>query len=278
MSRARITEGVFQPSPSYLIGVEGASVQVNARNAGAAVVYRDETGPTTVANPLTTHQGGIVPVDDPSGDAWLDVGSYDLIVTIGNVSYRSTFEALSGAGGALGSGLTVDTFDEFKLIMFANGDVRAVPVGAVAPAVPTGLAATPRLSSVRVTWNAAPLAARYVLYRSPGGILSEQVTATSFRDLNITPSSTYVYQVQAVDAYGQRSAVSAGVSAFIDPALNVAPTIDVRCWPSVLPTNGRGILRVNARDANAQVLALSLGVDVGTIAPTSDPSVWTYTP
>jgi hypothetical protein len=76
VSRARITEGVFQASPSYLIGVDGASVQVNARGAGAATVYRDETGPSTVANPLTTRKGRIEPVDQPGGDAWLDTGSY----------------------------------------------------------------------------------------------------------------------------------------------------------------------------------------------------------
>jgi hypothetical protein len=123
VSRARITEGVFQASPSYLIGVDGASVQVNARGAGAATVYRDETGPSTVANPLTTRKGRIEPVDQPGGDAWLDTGSYDLIVTAGTASYQSTFEAVNGAAGVVGP---------------PGPTGPAGPTGAAGPAGPAG--------------------------------------------------------------------------------------------------------------------------------------------
>jgi hypothetical protein len=138
VSRARITEGVFQASPSYLIGVDGATVQVNARNAGAAAVYRDETGPTTVANPLTTRKGRIEPVEEPGGDSWLETGSYDLIISAGGSSYQSTFEAVNGAAGTQGppgpAGPTGSTG--------ATGPPGAT--GATGPAGPTGAGAGPQ--------------------------------------------------------------------------------------------------------------------------------------
>jgi hypothetical protein len=183
---------------------------------------------------------------------------------------------LSSGGGTTGE--FADTFQPMKLIGLSNGDTIAIPAGANAPATPTGLDTTARLSSVRVAWDAAARAARYVLYRTPGGVLSEQITATSYRDLAVSVGSTYQYYVQAVDQYGQRSQIAGPDTAFIDPALNVAPTVTVKAWPPSAPSNGRTYLRVNARDANAQALALALEVDAGTITATPDPSVWIYTP
>jgi hypothetical protein len=171
-------------------------------------------------------------------------------------------------------GETVDTGQHYRMIMFANGNVRAIPFATVAPAVPTGLAASARLSSVRLTWTAAPTGTEYVVYRNSVEIA--RASSASYRDLAVTVGVTYTYQVQTVDTYGQRSAASAGVAAFIDPSLNVAPVVTVKSWPPAVPSNGRTYLRVNARDANAQVLALGLGVDAGTITPTDDPSIWIY--
>jgi PKD repeat protein len=95
-SRVRITEAVMQPTPDYLQPVTGAQVQVNIHGAGAATVYRNETGTSTVANPLTTRNGRIEPPDEAGGDVWLDPGRYDLVVTYGAKSYLSTYEAVSG--------------------------------------------------------------------------------------------------------------------------------------------------------------------------------------
>lgn len=67
--------GNFQPAGS-------ASVQVNVRGGGAALVYAAETGGSPIANPLTT---------DPHGEiaAWAEEGSYDLVVSGAGIVTRS---------------------------------------------------------------------------------------------------------------------------------------------------------------------------------------------
>lgn len=185
---------------------------------------------------------------------------------------------IPGIGGG-GGGIfleTADTFQLYKVILLSDGTVRAIPIDAEPPDIPTGLATVARLSSVSISWNAAARASTYVVYR--GGSEIARASSASYRDIHITSGSTYNYSVQSVDQYGQRSAITSTVSAFIDPSLNVAPTVLVKAWPPAFSSSGKTVLRVNARDANAQVLALELDVDVGTITPTADPSIWIYTP
>jgi hypothetical protein len=188
--------------------------------------------------------------------------------------------AILEAGGLLDGGVTAtaDTFEDYKIILLAqNNAVKAIPLSATAPATPTGLTVTPRLSSTRVVWNTAARASQYRVFRD--GSLVKTTTALSWRDLTATTlSHTYSYVVQAVDVYGQRSQPSAAVTGFIDPALNVAPTVTVKAWPPTYPSNGRTYLRVNAADANGQTLTLALGVSAGSIVATDDPSIWIYTP
>lgn len=171
---------------------------------------------------------------------------------------------------------TVDTFESYKIIMFADGTVRAIPSTAFPPAAPTDLATIALLSSVRFSWVAASGATSYYVYRTGQGPV--HVSSLLYRDVNISAGATYEYWVQSVDQYGQRSALAGPVSAFVNPALNVAPTVAVTTWPPTLPVTGKTLIRVNASDVNAQILALALSVDVGTISSTADPSVWIYTP
>jgi hypothetical protein len=181
----------------------------------------------------------------------------------------------TGSGGGSGGdldGQTVDTGEHYRMIMLSDGTVRAIPFDAVAPPTPTGLAIVARLSSVRLTWNAAPGASTYRVFRDAAVRASASIT--SFRDTAITVGSTYTYAVASVDVYGQRSPTSAPVTAFIDPASNVAPVVEISTWPAELPTNGSAIVRVNATDVNAQTLALALSVSAGAPQPTDDPSVW----
>jgi hypothetical protein len=184
----------------------------------------------------------------------------------------------TGPAGGISAGNTADTFEPYKVILLAQGNaVKAIPASADAPALPTGLAVIAKLSSVRIHWTAAARASQYRLFKD--GVLLTTTSGLSYRDRAIAVSHTYQYVVQAVDGYGQRSQPTAPVSAFIDPALNVAPVVDdVVSWPPVVPSSGRSILRVNAHDANAHALALALGVSAGSIAATDDPSVWIYTP
>jgi hypothetical protein len=185
-------------------------------------------------------------------------------------------------GGTDLVGETVDGHNSYRIILFDNGTMRGIPVLTPEPNLATDLAATPRLSSVRLNWTAAEtIPGLYVTYRIfKNGVQVATTDLTSWRDKNILAGSTYTYALQTVDTYGQVSAVTDAVSAFVDPALNTAPRVSITAYPAVAPTNGITILRVHADDDDAQTLILNLVPDSGsgTLTATDDPSVWHYTP
>jgi hypothetical protein len=184
----------------------------------------------------------------------------------------------TGGGGSTGGVLdlyTVDTNEHFKVIGLSNGTVTAIPFDVQPPTVPTGLVAAVKVTSVRLDWNAVSGAARYLIARD--GVQIATPETRNYRDTTVTIGSTHTYQVATEDAYGQRSGYGPAVSAFIDPALNTAPTIEIRTWPPAIPTNGTALLRVNATDTDAETLALALSIDLGNLAPTDDPSLWIVT-
>lgn len=86
-----------------------------------------------------------------------------------------------------------------------------------APAVPTGLAATPGDKRIDLFWNAnVDAIVGYHVYRTIVGVTSQittvPLTATSLADLNLDNATTYTYAVSAVDSAGVQSAPSPGVS------------------------------------------------------------------
>jgi len=173
-------------------------------------------------------------------------------------------------------GDTIDTDEEYRIIMFSDGTTRAIPVSAVAPDTPTGFARTVRINSVRLTWGAVDGASTYIVRRDDAVVAT--VATNNWRDTAVTVGETYSYTVQTVSVYSLRSAETAPLSAFVDPALNIAPTVEVRVWPSTVPLGNRAIVRVNAIDADVQTLAVTLGTDVGALVPTTDPTVWYLEP
>lgn len=182
----------------------------------------------------------------------------------------TTTDGVAGPGG--GSLQTVDSGEDYRLIVFANGDVRGVPINAQAPATPTGLVATPTVRRVNVSWDSQVDAVSYNLYRD--GNLVANVSTPSYRDTDVVLSQAYAYTVRAISSYGLYSAATAPVNALVDPALNVTPSVDIRVFPDVFADNTTAMVRVNAVDLDAQELALALNVDVGTLTPSPDPSLW----
>lgn len=197
---------------------------------------------------------------------------------------RHTFVSQDSLQEQLASGAdltadTVDTDQPFRLIMFSNGDVKAIPFNTPTPVPPTGLTATPHIAHVTLTWTAAVTPASgktYAVFRD--NVQIGTTTTLTYRDGSVVPSATYEYRLETIDAYGQRSDRTDPETAFIDPALNVAPTVVVKAWPPSYYTDGRTVIRVCASDPDAQALALELGVDVGFLQATDDPSVWYYIP
>jgi hypothetical protein len=74
------------------IAIAGASVNINTRAAAPtpATIYADETGSTTLANPLITTADGRI-------DGWLDEGSYNLTISgSGITTYTQPLDIVSG--------------------------------------------------------------------------------------------------------------------------------------------------------------------------------------
>ncbi len=86
-----------------------------------------------------------------------------------------------------------------------------------APAVPTGLTATPGNAQVSLQWAATSGATGYNLFRSTssslqGDQIATGLTSTTFLNLNLTNGTTYFYRVAATNAGGS-SLPSAPVNA-----------------------------------------------------------------
>ena len=122
------------------------------------------------------------------------------------------FEVWTGGQGLAASGFSVSA-------AAGNSSGNPMPCGAVPPA-PTGVMGTAASSSViNVSWTADTAPANctissYNVYRSTingftpssSTLVGSNITATSFSDTGLTPSTTYFYIVQAVDSFGTSSA------------------------------------------------------------------------
>jgi len=122
------------------------------------------------------------------------------------------FEVWTGGQGLAASGFSVSA-------AAGSSSGGPMPCGAV-PSAPTGVMGTAASSSVvNVSWTADTAPANctissYNVYRSTisgftpssSTLVGSNITATSFSDTGLTPSTTYFYIVQAVDAAGTSDA------------------------------------------------------------------------
>jgi hypothetical protein len=171
---------------------------------------------------------------------------------------------------------TEDTGEDFKIIVFSDGTIRAVPVNAFAPATPTGLARTVYVSRVALTWAATSGASQYVVYRN--GIQIAVTSVPHYTDWDVIAGGNYSYQIRAKNVYNQQSGLTAAVSASITPDDNIDPEVSVTLWPPVAIPGQKQIVRVCGLDVDGQSLIFSLAATTGgTLEPTNDPSVWLLT-
>ena len=146
------------------------------------------------------------------------LGAYSLrsqrMTKPGKVKYRTT---VSLNGKLLGRSNTI-TVNVVK-----GGDTPTDPDDTTAPAIPTGLAATPGDTRVTVKWNAVPDKdlAHYTVYWSlPGQTATEvNTTSTSYTVTGLKNNTEYFFSVQSVDKSDNKSKKSEVVAATPVPAI-----------------------------------------------------------
>jgi hypothetical protein len=89
------------------------------------------------------------------------------------------------------------------------------------PAGPTGLAATPTNSQIRLVWNSSVAATNYNIRRSTtsGGPYTaiSSTSSTNFTDGTVTAGPIYYYVVSAVDSFGESTNSSQASATLADP-------------------------------------------------------------
>jgi len=221
---------------SYVAGTGGGDTQAPSAPSGLMSTATTSSSVSLAWNASTDNVGvtgyQILRAPGSSGGTFAQVGtSTTTSFTNGSLTasttYRFQVRAVDAAGNtsAVSNTVTVTTTG-------GGGDTQA-------PTAPTNLAApSTTSSSVSLTWTASTDnvgVTGYQILRAPGasGGTFAQVgtsTATSFTNSSLTASTTYRYQVRAVDAAGNVSAVSNTVTAVTQGgggtgACSITPTV-----------------------------------------------------
>ena len=105
---------------------------------------------------------------------------------------------------------SVDKYAESEI----SEAISFTPVDQFPPAVPSGVTAVPGAKSIELVWerNVERDLASYRVYRN-GMKIAEGLISPSYSDKDVTPGTTYRYQVSALDNAGNESAQSPAVEA-----------------------------------------------------------------
>jgi len=155
---------------------------------------------------------GLTGVTDIAATASIVSGHTVALLVDGTVKTWGT-----NSSGELGNGTIINSATPVQAV-----DTSSTPfnIGLNIP-VTTARATATAVGEITVTWNAAPLAASYNIYRgaAPGvtttnGMpVGSGITGTSFIDTGLTSGTTYYYIVTVVDSAGAEGPASIAVSA-----------------------------------------------------------------
>jgi chitodextrinase len=210
---------------SYTVQAYDGAGNMSAQTAAAIVTTPatpDTTAPSTpgglTANAVSTSQinlGWTASTDNVGVTGYRVYRGGTLLVTLGNVTsyqntgltaattYSYTVQALDAAGNASGQSTA------------AVATTPAIP-DVIAPTTPTGLTATAVSSSqINLSWTASTDnvgVTGYRVYRG-GTFLVTLGNVTTYQNTGLTASTTYSYNVDAIDAAGNASGISTAASA-----------------------------------------------------------------
>ncbi len=204
---------------TYWVTAYDASSTVSALSTSTtATTQTDTTAPSVPLN-LVALSASITQINL----SWS--ASTDNVGVAGYVVYRDGNPLATTTALAYNDiGLASTTTYTYNVLAFdAVGNYSALSAGAsaqpqndtIAPSVPTNLLATPvSASEIDLAWTASTDnvgVAGYKIYRN--GSLVNTVVPNSFSDIGLTATTTYAYQVSALDAAGNESVLSATTTA-----------------------------------------------------------------
>jgi hypothetical protein len=247
-------EGIGSGSLSGWSGQSASLALANdGRNGGfAAKVTSSGSTPTIKSAKIVVPAGtyiadGFARTDATGQTVCLRITEFSGTTNVGNTQLCATLQttgwtALPTVTRAItGTGVSVMVLQKNSTAgqTFEVDDMSLVAQGTgseTVPAPPTNLAANATSSTaIQVSWTASAGATSYNVYRDLVGTAIATVTTTSFTDTGLTPSTTYQYQVSAVNTAGE-SAKAGPVSATTQAAGGVTgPQIavagDISCDP-----------------------------------------------
>jgi chitodextrinase len=258
---------------SYNVDAIDASGNISGLSAAASVTTLatpDTTPPTLplglTANAVSSSQVNLSWFDSTDNFAVTGYRVFrggTLLDTLGNVT---SYQAI-GLNASTSYSFRVQAFDAAGnlsvLSAAANATTQAVPDTA-APTVPAGLTANPVSSSrINLSWSASMdnvAVTGYRVYRN-GAFLIAVGNVTSYQASGLSASTTYTFNVDAIDAAGNASGASSQAI-----ATTLAPNAAVLTWdPVTTIPNATGYRVYYGTASGTYSQAAGAGVNVGNV-------------
>jgi|GEM_PF-1551998 len=248
----------------YLTSVDASSTVSALSSSTPVTTLSDTTKPSTPLN-LVALPASLTQINLSWSTSTDDVGvvGYKIYVNGSGVN-----KATSTINSYQDIGLTASTTYSYQVSAIdAAGNESGLSATATAstindttkPSMPTSLVATPISSTqINLSWTASTDnigVAGYKIYVNGNTANKATTTTNSYQDIGLTASTTYSYQVSAIDAAGNESDLSATATATTLAAGTIAtgtPTI------RILNGGKNGITQINVR-SNQIVMVMVQG-------------------
>jgi chitodextrinase len=218
-----------------------------------------ETGLNWNNKPATTASVG--PIGTAALGTWVSVDLSSRITAAGTYSLAILGGSTDGVYYA--SRQNADVSHRPQLVLqVANPPAPDIE----APTVPTGLVATPSAGKVGLSWTASTDAvgvAGYTVYRN--GTAVTTVTGTTYSDTGLVAGTTYSYEVEAVDAAGNRSARTAAVSARV-PGVPITVGADADAYVHLNENRNHGTGDLKVKDSDRTYLKFTVPSTFGPVS------------
>ena len=262
------------PATTYTYTADAVDVSGNASGLSAAVTVSTPSAPDTT--PPTTPSGLVATA---VSDTKINLSWGPSTDNVGVAGYRvirngSLLTTLASVTTWQDNGLNAATTYTYRVqALDAAGNVSPQSNAASAttqptpdttpPTTPTGVSATAvSATKINVSWSASTdnvAVAGYRLYRN-GVLLASLGNVTTAQDTGLTPSTTFTYSVDAIDAAGNASGKSTNAA-----ATTLAVNTVTLAWDSVAVSNLAGYRVYYGTAPGTYIQASGAGIAVGTV-------------